>query len=241
MTWVTAVDTISVSLYQYAASGFWSRPAGVPSPAPGGVWATPRGAASGSRAAEGRSAGPRSALDAPAERRGIRRLAATTAGPRPGAGSRPRRRRRGRSLPCGCPGAAGQRDVSAVDGVRWGRSLVAVLSHSTRSHSTRAVRTTLTCMASMDENGAWQMCSFDLGHLGAAPGDVVLNARTGHSARRQSVVHRHPRRRRSGLLPVRTRCTARILCEHRLNGPTTREWPNLGENGHWCGAAGRRL
>src|SRR6266536_3615522 len=73
-------------------------------------------------------------------------------------------------------------------------------------------------------NGAWQMCSFDLGHLGAATGDVVLNARTGHSARRQSVVHRHPRRRRSGLLPVRTRCTARILCEHRWVWLLCRDW-----------------
>ncbi len=225
MTWVTAVDTISVSLYQYAASGFWSRPAGVPSPAPGGVWATPRGAASGSRAAEGRSAGPRSALDAPAERRGIRRLAATTAGPRPGAGSRPRRRRRGRSLPCGCPGAAGQRDVSAVDGVRWGRSLVAVLSHSTRSHSTRAVRTTLTCMASMDEK--------------RSVADVLI--RPGPS--RSGDGRRSPQREDRPQCPTPIRCsppsppTALWLTpgKNPLHGPdslrTPFEWPNLHENG----------
>ncbi len=69
-------------------------------PAGGGVCARPAAAAVGSRAAEGRSEGPRSALDADGERRGIRRLAATTAGPRTGAGSRPRRRRRGRSPAC---------------------------------------------------------------------------------------------------------------------------------------------
>ncbi len=81
---------------------------------PGGDVSTrPATPADGSRAAEGRSAGPRSALDADAERRGIRRLAETTAGPRTGAGSRPRRRRRGRSRAVSCPGEAGLRHVSA--------------------------------------------------------------------------------------------------------------------------------
>jgi hypothetical protein len=76
----------------------------------------------GSRAAAGRSEGPRSALEAAAERRGISRLAATTDGPRPGAGARPRRRRRGRSPPVSCPGAAGQRDASVLGGFRRGQS-----------------------------------------------------------------------------------------------------------------------
>jgi hypothetical protein len=60
----------------------------------------------GSRAAAGGPAGTQSALDAARERRGIGRVAATTAGPRPGAGARTRRRRRrrGRSLARGgCP------------------------------------------------------------------------------------------------------------------------------------------
>ena len=67
-------------------------------PAQGSEWLGPRRRVE-SRAAEGRSEGPRSVLDAAAERRGMRRLAATTAGPRPRAGTRPRRRRRGRSKP----------------------------------------------------------------------------------------------------------------------------------------------
>jgi hypothetical protein len=60
----------------------------------------------GSRAAAGGPAGTQRALDAAWDRRGIGRVAATTAGPRPGAGARPRRRRsrRGRSLARGgCP------------------------------------------------------------------------------------------------------------------------------------------
>jgi hypothetical protein len=69
-------------------------------PTRGGVSPRPATAAAGSRAAESRSEGPRSVLDVDGERRGIRRLAATTAGPRPGTGSRPRRRRRGRCHPC---------------------------------------------------------------------------------------------------------------------------------------------
>jgi hypothetical protein len=69
-------------------------------PPGGGVSTRPATPAAASRAAEGQSAGPRSALDAAGERRGIRRLAATTAGPWTGAGSRPRRRRRGRSRSC---------------------------------------------------------------------------------------------------------------------------------------------
>ncbi len=62
---------------------------------------TPRGAGGRVKGGpEGRSEGPRNALDADGERRGISRLAARTAGPRTGAGSRPRRRRRGRSRLC---------------------------------------------------------------------------------------------------------------------------------------------
>ncbi len=90
-----------------------SRPGGVPSPTRGDVSTRPATPAAGSKAAEGRSVGPRSALDAAGEWRGSRRLAATTAGPRTGAGSRPRRRRRGRSHPVSCPGEAGQRTASA--------------------------------------------------------------------------------------------------------------------------------
>ncbi len=68
-----------------------SRPGGLPSPPTGGgVWSRP---ATGARC-------------------GISRLAATTAGPRLGAGSRPRRRRRGRFHPVSCPGEAGQRTAS---------------------------------------------------------------------------------------------------------------------------------
>jgi len=78
-----------------------SRPAGLAPAAPGGRRGrrpTPPGP--GSRAAAGGPAGTRSALDAARERRGIGRVAATTAGPRPGAGARTRRRhrRRGRSM-----------------------------------------------------------------------------------------------------------------------------------------------
>jgi hypothetical protein len=97
--------------------GRGSRPGGVPSPHPEAACRLgPRRRRPGQGRPKGRSEGPRSALDPDGERRGIRRLAATTAGPRTGAGSRPRRRRRGRSPPVSCPGEAGQRGASAVSG-----------------------------------------------------------------------------------------------------------------------------
>ena len=86
-----------------------------------------------SRAAEGRSEGPRSVLDAAAERRGMRRLATTTAGPRPGAGTRPRRRRRGRSKPWGCPRRepdAAARLVFTICRAAWVAASIVDVEHS---------------------------------------------------------------------------------------------------------------
>jgi hypothetical protein len=77
--------------------GWCSRPAGLAPAAPGGRRGrrpTPPGP--GSRAAAGGPAGTPRALDAARRRRGIRRVAATTAAPRPGAGARTRRRHRRR-------------------------------------------------------------------------------------------------------------------------------------------------
>jgi hypothetical protein len=65
------------------------------------AWIAGHGVGSGSRAAAGRSEGPRSALDGHPGRHGNHRTAASTAGPRPGAGARPPRRRRGRSSSAG--------------------------------------------------------------------------------------------------------------------------------------------
>src|SRR5215211_3998262 len=78
-----------------------SRQADLAPAAPGAAWTPARAAGPGSRAAAGGPVGTPRALDAARERRGIGRVAATTAGPRPGAGARPRRwhRRRGRSPP----------------------------------------------------------------------------------------------------------------------------------------------
>jgi hypothetical protein len=77
-----------------------SRPVGLAPAAPGAAWTPARAAGPGSRAATGGPAGTPRALDAARERRGTGRVAVTTAGPRPGAGARPRcrHRRRGRSM-----------------------------------------------------------------------------------------------------------------------------------------------
>jgi hypothetical protein len=65
----------------------------------GGRWLRPAALAVGSRAAIGRSEDRAASLRRPPRRRGIWPAAATTAGPRTAAGTRPRRRRRGRSPP----------------------------------------------------------------------------------------------------------------------------------------------
>jgi hypothetical protein len=99
---------------RFRAESGRSRPGGMPSPRPGAACRHgPRRRRRGSRAAEGRSAGPRSALDAVGERRGIRRLAATTAGPRTGAGSPAAAPKARPFWPVSCPGEAGQRTASA--------------------------------------------------------------------------------------------------------------------------------
>jgi len=78
----------------------WSRPGGLTRPAGGGRSRRPAGAAVESRAAAGRSEGPRSALDAAGRRRGSWPGGRDNGRQRPGAGARPRRRhrRRGRSM-----------------------------------------------------------------------------------------------------------------------------------------------
>jgi hypothetical protein len=92
----------------------WVLAAGRPgSGARGTAWTPARAARAGSRAATGGPAGTPRALDAARKRRGTGRVAATTAGPRPGAGARTRRRhrRRGRS-----------RAAAGIPGIGWGTS-----------------------------------------------------------------------------------------------------------------------
>jgi hypothetical protein len=93
-----------------------SRPGGVLPPPPGACSHGPRRrrAGQGRPARVGLARDREAPLTRPSERRGNCRLAATTAGPRTGAGSRPRRPE-GEAVrtPVSCPGEAGQRTASA--------------------------------------------------------------------------------------------------------------------------------
>jgi hypothetical protein len=104
--WMSATPRVGWSVRarrRFLRNRLWwrcSRPAGLAPATRGRRGRRPAPPGPGSRAAAGGPAGTRSALDAARERRGIGRVAARTAGPRPGAGARARRRhrRRGRSL-----------------------------------------------------------------------------------------------------------------------------------------------
>ena len=122
--WMSATPRVGWSVRarrRFLQNRLWwrcSRPAGLAPAARGRRGRRPAPPGLGSRAAAGGPAGTRSALDAARERRGIGRVAARTAGPRPVAGARARRRhrRRGRSLARGWRPASLSRGCAAGPG-----------------------------------------------------------------------------------------------------------------------------